>query len=122
MSDESQPPVLGGTISDYIQDMRSEKARCTVQCQEYRLRSFSRWFTDQELESLNEITEDDLQDYEKWCREENQLVGELAPNAVKARLFVLQQFLRFCGDENLVPDDLYIEVPLPDASTNGEDR
>ena len=101
--------------------MRDEHAESTRKAERHRLNAFLQFCDEQEIENLNEFTGRDIYRYRTW-RREGQGDGREAIKLVtlKSQLATLRRFLRFAGDIDAVPSNLYEQLSLP-VMKNGED-
>ncbi|AXG08647.1 tyrosine-type recombinase/integrase [Haloplanus rubicundus] len=105
----------------YLDAKKDDLAAETLKSQEYRLNAFVQWCNEEGIENLNELSGRDVYAYRVWRREgQGEGRESVAPITLRGQLATARAFLRFCGDIEAVPPDLYDRVPLPTLS-NGEE-
>ena len=101
-------------VGMYLDARKDDTTAKTRQGQKPRLKAFVQWCTENDIENLNELSGRDLYEFRIWRREGH---GEgrsaIKKVTLKGQLSTLRAFLRFCGEIEAVPPDLYDKVPLP---------
>jgi integrase len=108
-------------IEMYHDAMRDEHAESTRRSEKHRLRAFVQFCDEHEIENLNDLTGRDLYRYRTW-RREGQGDGRdpIKLVTLKGQLATVRRFLRFAGNIDAVPPELYEQLTLP-TMKNGED-
>ncbi|WP_435098440.1 tyrosine-type recombinase/integrase [Halarchaeum sp. P4] len=104
----------------YLDARKHELTEDTLEGQDYRLRAFVAWCEEQDLENLNDLTGRDLYTYRVWRREGGYSGEELRNVTLRGDLATIRAFLRFCGEIDAVPEELFTQVPLPQVN-HGQD-
>lgn len=112
-------PISPKEAVDLYLEARDDAAENTMEAQDYRLRAFITWCDEEGIANLNELSGRDLYAYRVWRREGGYNGEELATVTLRGDLATMRAFLRFCGEIDAVPEELYDQVPLP--STDGVD-
>lgn len=121
MTDGLDPLSPEEGVRLYLDAKKDDLAADTLKSQEYRLNAFVQWCEEEGIENLNELSGRDVYAYRVWRREgEGEDREPVAPITLRGQLATARAFLRFCGDIEAVPPDLYDRVPLPTLS-NGEE-
>lgn len=114
-----QPLGPREAIDLYLDARRDDCSERTLDAQMYRLRAFATWCEEEGIENLNGLDGRDLYAYRVWRREggysddEDGEPAELKTVTLRGDLATLRAFLRFCGDVDAVPEELFTQVPLP---------
>jgi len=121
VSDDLEPMAPAEGVEMFLDAMRDEHADATRRSEKHRLGAFVQFCDEEGIENLNDLTGRDLYRYRMW-RREGQGDGREAVKLVtlKGQLATLRRFLRFAGNIDAVPSELYEQVTLP-TMTNGED-
>ncbi|WP_075937834.1 site-specific integrase [Halosegnis longus] len=120
MSSDLDPLDPPEAIRLYLDARRDDTTENTREGQLYRLRAFAEWCEEEGIENLNDLDGRDLYAYRIWRRDGGYSNGgELAASTLRGDLATLRAFLRFCGEIDAVPTDLFDRVPLP--SVSGQD-
>lgn len=104
----------------YLESLRDEAADWTQQSQESHLRAFIEWCREEaEIENMNVLSGRDIFQFRQWRRSGEYSKGkdgEIAPRTLASALTTVRTFLRFCGQIEAVPPELYERVDLPALS------
>lgn len=106
-------PLAPKEAVDLYLEARDDAAENTLNGQKYRFRAFVAWCDEVGVANLNELSGRDLYAYRVWRREGGYSGEELATVTLRGDMATLRAFLRFCGDVDAVPEELYDQVPLP---------
>ncbi|OYR83183.1 integrase, partial [Halorubrum ezzemoulense] len=116
MSDELEPIPPERAVEMHLDRMKEDRAEWTRTTHQSELRPFVEWCREEgSIDNLNELSGRDLYEYRIWRREggySNSKVDELAKKTLHSNLSTLRSFLKFCGEIEAVPSDLYEKVPL----------
>ncbi|WP_247729499.1 tyrosine-type recombinase/integrase [Halovivax limisalsi] len=115
---ELEPISPQEAVSLYL-EARDDAAENTMEAQDYRLRAFVTWCDEEGIANLNDLSGRDMFAYRVWRREGGYSGEELRDVTLRGDMATMRAFLRFCGEIEAVPEDLYDQVPLP--RTNGAD-
>ena len=106
-------PLAPSEAVDLYLEARDDAADQTLEGQKYRLRAFVAWCDEEGIANLNELSGRDLYAYRVWRREGGYSGEELATVTLRGDMATLRAFLRFCGEIDAVPGELFDQVPLP---------
>jgi integrase len=101
--------------------MKDEHTEGTRKAEESRLKAFLQFCDEEGIDNLNELSGRDLFKYRTWRREglgDGRQPVKLV--TLKGQLATLRRFLRFAGNIDAVPPELYEQLNLP-TMKNGED-
>lgn len=104
----------------YLDAKRDELTEDTRSGQDYRLRAFVAWCEEEGIDDLRDLGGRDLYKYRVWRREGGYTGQELRNVTLRGDLATIRAFLRFCGQVDAVPEELFTQVPLPQVS-HGQD-
>ena len=105
-------------VSLYL-EARDDAAENTMEAQDYRLRAFVAWCDEEGIANLNELSGRDMYAYRVWRREGGYSGEPLETVTLRGDMATMRAFLRFCGEIDAVPEELFDQVPLP--RTDGTD-
>ena len=119
MSDlEPMPPRRA--MAMYEEARRDELTENTLEGQHYRIEAFVSWCEDEGIENLNVLTGRHLYEYRIWRREGGYSGEEIKTVTLRNDLTTVRAFLRFCGDVEAVPPELFDQIPLPRLDGSGD--
>ncbi|MFC7115827.1 site-specific integrase [Natronoarchaeum sp. GCM10025703] len=120
MSEDLEPIAPNKAVDLYL-EARDDTSEKTMETQYYRLQAFLAWCDEEGVANLNDLTGRDMYAYRIWRREGgySDVDEELAPSTLHGDMATMRAFLRFCGEIEAVPKQLYEQVPLP--SVDGHD-
>lgn len=122
--DDLEPISPTEAIELHLQAMQDDSAEWTQTSHRSHLRAFREWCREEGgIDDMNDLTGRDLFQFRVWRRQGGYSEGqdeELAPKTLHSVLTTVRSFLRFCGEIEAVPDDLYLKVPLPELSHGDE--
>lgn len=105
----------------YLEARRDELTKATLKAQKYRLYAFTDWCDEEDIKNLNDLTGRDLYAYRVWRREGHGEGREpIKPVTLRGQLATVRAFLRFAGEIEAVPKDLYDRMQLPTVSNDGD--
>ncbi|MFC3957871.1 tyrosine-type recombinase/integrase [Halovivax cerinus] len=104
-------------VSLYL-EARDDAAANTMEAQDYRLRAFVTWCDEEGIANLNDLTGRHMYAYRVWRRDGGYSGEELETVTLRGDMATMRAFLRFCGEINAVPEELYDQVPLPRTAGN----
>jgi len=117
-SQELEPIGPAEAKEMYLEQRKQEVSESTIQAHHYRLKQFIRWCEQvEEITNLNEITGRDLQRYNLWRREDDDLDNV----TMVTQLSTLRVFIRWCENIDAVASGTHEKILLPSLSKN-EDR
>ncbi|ERH11071.1 MAG: hypothetical protein J07HX64_02850 [halophilic archaeon J07HX64] len=93
MSGDLDPIDPETAVQMYLDSRRRELTDATIQAHQYRLKQFVRWYDDDGLNNLNNLSGRNLHRFRIKRREDD----ELANFTMKGQLATLRMFLRFCA-------------------------
>ena len=104
-------------VEQYLQS-RHDVLQSTLDRHEYRLRYFTEWARENEIETLTELDGFDLQRYKNWR------IAETDCNLVtiEQHLHTLRVFLRWCESSDVVSKGLAHKVVIPNVSSQDKAR
>ena len=124
MSEDLEPIPPERAIELHLDRMKEDRAEWTRTTHQSELRPFVEWCREEgSIDNLNELSGRDLYEYRIWRREggySNSKVDELAKKTLHSNLSTLRSFLKFCGEIEAVPSDLYEKVPLVKLTRDDE--
>lgn len=124
MSDDLEPIPPQRAVEMHLDRMKEDRAEWTRTTHQSELRPFVEWCREEgSIDNLNELSGRDLYEYRIWRREggySKSKVDELAKKTLHSNLSTLRSFLRFCGEIEAVPSDLYEKVPLVTLTRDDE--
>lgn len=115
---ELEPITPNKAVELYLKG-RDDMADETAEAQDYRLRAFIAWCDEEGIANMNELTGRDMYEYRFWRSEGGYSGEELATPTLRGDMATMRAFLRFCGEIDAVPPELWDKVTLP--RTNGAD-
>lgn len=126
--DESEPqksdlksPTPERAIEMYLADRSQDLRQSSLQTHRSALNFFERWLNTQEIENLNDLTGRQLHHYRIWRREDAPTKTDVLAKATEqTQQRVVRQFIRYCGQVDAVPCNLYTKVRVPTVR-DGED-
>jgi site-specific recombinase XerD len=108
-------------IEMYLADRSQDLRQSSLQTHRSALNFFERWLNTQEIENLNELTGRQLHHYRIWRREDAPTKTDVLAKATEqTQQRVVRQFIRYCGQVDAVPCNLYTKVRVPTVR-DGED-
>jgi integrase len=124
VSDDLEPISPRDARDLHLEALRDEAANWTYQSHESHLRAFIEWCEEEgEIENMNDLAGRDIFQFRRWRRAGGYSKGkddEIAPRTLASALNVVRVFLRFCGQIEAVPPDLYERVDLPSLSKDDQ--
>ena len=122
MSEEDLEPLSPKDgVEMYLDAKRDELTESTLTGQKYRLAAFTDWCEEEGIDNLNDLTGRDLYAYRVWRREgKGDGRDPVKPVTLRGQLATVRAFLRFAGDVEAVPKDLFDRVPLPTIDGDGD--
>lgn len=124
MSDDLDPIPPERAVEMHLEKMKEDLAEWTQTTHRSELRPFVEWCREEGgIDNMNEISGRDLYEYRIWRREggySKSKVDELAKKTLHSNLSTLRSFLKFCGQIEAVPSDLFEKVPLVKLSRSDE--
>lgn len=93
----------------YLTDREPDVSQNTIYAHRSRLGHFRRWFDQQDLEAIDELTGRHLHQYRLWRRED----GDLNRVTEKTQMDTLRVFIRWCEDLGFAARDLHLAVQSP---------
>jgi integrase len=124
MSGDLEPIAPQQAVELHLDAMKDDAAEWTRTSHKSHLRAFVEWCREEgAIDNMNDLTGRDLFHFRVWRREGGYSKGqdeEIAPKTLDSALTTVRSFLRFCGEIEAVPQDLYEKVPLPDLSIADE--
>lgn len=112
MSAQLEPLSPSEAVDLYL-EARDDATDQTLDGQKYRLRAFVAWCDEEGIANMNDLSGRDLYAYRVWRREGGYSGEELATVTLRGDMATLRAFLRFCGEIDAVPEELFDQVPLP---------
>lgn len=113
-------PITPSEAVNLYLNGRDDAADETMEAHDYRLRAFVAWCDEEGITNLNTLSGRDLYAYRVWRREGGYSGEELKTVTLRGDLGTIRAFLRFCGDIDAVPSDLFDQIPLPTVDTGGD--
>lgn len=108
-------------LSMYLDGRQGDLTEATLRAQRYRLDAFLQWCDESELDDLNELTGRHVYEYRVWRREgHGEGRDKIKRVTLRGQLGTLRAFLRFCGEIEAVPPELYKRVDIPTISAGLE--
>ena len=101
-------------------EARDDATEMTMEGQKYRLRAFVTWCDEEGITNLNDINGRDLYRYRVWRREGGYSGTELKTVTLRGDMATMRSFLRFCGEIDAVPEELYDQVPFTRMNGSGD--
>lgn len=121
MSGTDLDPISPAEAKDlYLESRADDAAEDTIEAHDYRLRAFVQWCDEEGVANMNELGGRDLYAYRVWRREGGYSDDELSTVTLRGDMATMRAFLRFCGEIEAVPGDLFDQVPLPTVSHGGD--
>ncbi|MDZ5811396.1 tyrosine-type recombinase/integrase [Halorubrum sp. AD140] len=124
MGDDLEPIPPERAVEMHLDRMKEDSAEWTRTTHRSELRPFVECCRQEgAIDNLNELTGRHLYEYRIWRREGGYSKGkvdELAKKTLHSNLSTLRSFLRFCGEIEAVPSDLYEKMPLVKLTRDDE--
>jgi site-specific recombinase XerD len=111
-----QPTTPDEALELYLESREGDCRQSTLDSHRSRLKQFVSWCAMNDVETLDTLGGRDLVDFKNWRRDD----GNLEPASVKTQMDTLGVFLRFCGDVEIVPENLHEKVQSTTLS-DGDD-
>lgn len=119
MTDDLEPLAPTEAVDLYLESLRDEATEWTQYSQQSHLRAFLEWCENEAIDNMNDLSGRDIYQFRQWRRGGGYSKGKddtLAPRTLASALTTIRVFLRFCGQIEAVPPDLYERVDLPKLS------
>jgi site-specific recombinase XerD len=107
---------LGAAVEQFHEEMSSEVVESTTRAHSTRLNYFLEWCDENDVASLADITEEDVDDYYEVMK------GSLSPSSLRKYLMTFRQFIRYCEGQNWIKSGLHDSVTVPETDDEDEVR
>lgn len=117
MSERRTPPedlTVSEAVKQYLRRLRRDKSDSTVTTYRLDLRQFEIWCDNEGITRVADLTGYDFELYQ------DDRAAKLAPISLEKQMMLVQRFIRFCEDIEIVEEGLSKKVHVPTA--NPEDR
>lgn len=118
MNKELEPLSPGEAKEMFLAERRGQVAERTVQADDYRLRHFTKWLGQYDIDNLNDLDGRTLHKFRLWRKED----GDLNKVSLRTQLKSLRVFLKWCESVDAVESDLHEKILLPSPSNEEERR
>lgn len=112
---ELDPITPQEAIDWYLEHCRDDLRTSTRRKHRLALATFVDWTDEAGIENMNDIGGRQLMEFKTWRKNESDLVTV----SLNGNLAILQRYLRFCENIDVIDDGVADRVPLPNVPPEG---